>query len=953
MKIRTHYILFILIIINLCFGCRKQPFNDSSHTGNREIQTALDTCSSIASTQILLEKYQQEGNLYGQMMALKRLGKSYRNKADFGEAIKMHEKEFRIATQLHDTSAMIQALNELGTNFRRIGVLEDASDYHYKALALAEKVEDTTYTAQKNKVVSLNGLGNVMLTLGNYTAAETVFRRAMAGEKKLKSALGQAINAANIGAIFDRKEQYDSAYYYYTLSLRYNREAKSDLGISLCYGYLGSLNEKKGEYIEARQNYEKAYQIMTKNVDSWHWLESCISLARINMVENRHAEALKYLEKAKETATDIKSIEHLSEIYDLYYRLYKSESNYPKALDCFIKRQAYQDSVKNEKNIMAINNLRVNYEREKGHREVIAANNNLTAERKAKHLILIGGLVIFLLLSVLLATLAYLLRMRIRAQRAMREVERMRTSFFTNVTHEFRTPLTVILGMTERLHRTDLKSDEREESLHTLEKQGQVLLRLINQLLDMSKVMSKEYTPQWCEGNIVIFLRTAIETYKPYAAQKNIHLVLNSKETETIIDFVPEYWEKILRNLLSNALKYTPHNGEINVSLTPQGKEVVWTVSDSGKGITSTDLPHLFDEFYRGADSHRFTGSGIGLAFVRQMVNVMGGTISAANKPEGGAIFSIRLPRHSKLICMKPHQETKPTFDSTPDKIEISTFATDISATEYSTTTERTTPARQDSDNGRPIILIVEDNEDIANYEASILKKEYQLEYATNGKEGFEKALDTVPDLIITDLMMPDTDGYTLTEQVRASELLNHIPVIVVTAKCTEDDRLVGWKKGVDVYLTKPFKAEELVVCVKKLLQKQQLLREKFSNAPNILEAKKEIEILSPVDKLFLDRCDRWIAEQVNSRMLSSETLADKMCISRSQLNRKIKAITGENTAAYILLFRMNHACQLLTSTQLTIGEIADRCGFEDQSHFARCFKQQYGTSPSLYRKDK
>ena len=201
--------------------------------------------------------------------------------------------------------------------------------------------------------------------------------------------------------------------------------------------------------------------------------------------------------------------------------------------------------------------------------------------------------------------------------------------------------------------------------------------------------------------------------------------------------------------------------------------------------------------------------------------------------------------------------------------------------------------------------------------------------------------------------MMPDTDGYTLTEQVRASELLNHIPVLVVTAKCTEDDRLVGWKKGVDVYLTKPFKAEELVVCVKKLLQKQQLLREKFSNAPNILEAKKEIEILSPVDKLFLDRCDRWIAEQVNSRMLSSETLADKMCISRSQLNRKIKAITGENTAAYILLFRMNHACQLLTSTQLTIGEIADRCGFEDQSHFARCFKQQYGTSSRLYRKDK
>ena len=244
----------LFLAITLCACCTHRSADEGILKQKEAAQAVIDSCRTADDTQAALQKFKAEKNPYGQMLALKKLGKTYRNQANFGEAIRVSEEAYRIAEQLKDTSAMIQNLNDLGTNFRRMGVLQKASDYHYRALTLAEKVEDTTYTSQKNKVVALNGLGNVLLTLENYTAAEAAFKRAMAGEKKLGSELGQAINAANIGAIFDHKEQYDSAYHYYQQSLHHNQAAHSDLGIALCHGYFGSLNEKQGKYKEARED---------------------------------------------------------------------------------------------------------------------------------------------------------------------------------------------------------------------------------------------------------------------------------------------------------------------------------------------------------------------------------------------------------------------------------------------------------------------------------------------------------------------------------------------------------------------------------------------------------------------------------------------------------------------------------------------------------------------------
>ena len=927
--------LYILIAgLSILFACRKSDSPPYSEEARKEIDSILQKNRNADSLLIFLDSFKVANNMYGQVATYGQLGKVYRENASFDDAIQYHKKGLEMATQMNDTLEIVKALNNLGTNYRRIGILTEASEYHFRALGLIEKMKGRTYDIKKNRLVAMNGIGNIYLSLGNNNAAERVFRNSLAGEKELNSALGQAINTANLGFIFESREEYDSAYIYFKQSLSYNQQAKSDLGISLCYNHFGNLHEKKGELDEALANYHKAYDIMKGKSDHWHWLESCISMARVLLKLNNPALAQTYLSQARKTARDINSFEHLSAIHKLDYIYFLGQNDCQRALESYIQSQAYADSVKNEESINHLQNLRIKYEIEKNAHEIDLVKKNFIEEQRNKRIILAVSILILLMTCSVIAFLWYALRMRSKTNRTLRQVEQIRTGFFTNITHEFRTPLTVILGLVEQMRNNDVSKDETERYLNSIQRQGNNLLELVNQLLDMSKLMAKADRKQWYRGNIVAFIRMTLDSYREYACSQYINLLFIPESNTIEMDFIPEYFNKIMRNLLSNALKYTPANGIIRIEMKKDKSLLRLQVFNTGNEIPEEEIPRLFDTFYQGSNNEKQIGTGIGLPYTRQMVESMNGNIKVYNKKGEGVVFSVYIPLDQDSIERLPWIDSANVTERIRGKNDL----------------EKIQIKNNDAENSLyPSILIVEDNPDISFYISTLLKGKYHLNYASDGKEGIDKAKKYMPDLILTDLMMPGMDGYMLCHEIRQSEILNHIPIVIITAKSSDADRIRGLEEGADAYLIKPFNAEELLVRVEKLLEQRRQLRDKFSKA--LQEGSAQNVELSSRDRDFLNRLTSIIHSHLADKDLNADFIADKMCMSRTQLNRKIRSIADYTATTYILQIRMEKAKRLLASTEQAIGDIATTCGFEDTSYFTRVFKQMFNVTPSQYRK--
>jgi signal transduction histidine kinase/DNA-binding response OmpR family regulator len=893
---------------------------------------------SIDSLEVLLDRFVVDENKLGIMIGQRELGKLYRENNRFDDAIETSLNGLKVARELEDTLEIIQALNNTGTNFRRIGALEEASSYHYEALEYCETYSDKTSPAAiKNRNVTLNGIGNIQLTLGNNEAAEKVFREALLGEQKVDSSVGQAINYANIGATFESGGMVDSARYYYSQSMEYNRKAKSNLGISLCHNHFGRLYEKEKKWDKALLEYQSAYDIMKYSTDKWHWLESCLALARTYFFTGDKPNANKYLTEAHETATDIKSLEHLSEVYKLNYQILERQGNFREALRNYQLFHLYADSLLNTKNYIHLQNTIVKFERKKRDLDIATVSKNYERKRRFTQSLIYSATGLIVISLIALLALLYALKMRTKNQRMLQKTEKIRTNFFTNITHEFRTPLTVILGLGEQLESGQLKK-EREimAAGSVIMRQGNSFLELINQLLDISRIQSTIGKADWRTGNVVILIQMLVESFEMQARNQNIDLRFVTAETTVIMDFVPHYVKKMMCNLIANALKYTPEGGKVYISSRRKNNEIEIRVVDTGCGIHPEDLPNIFKPFFQGENSRMPTSSGVGLSLVHQIVKAMSGNITVVTALDKGSAFTLVLPlRHGtekwatwippEIMTACRKQRNTPQLVETPDHHAV-------------------------EDNSKETVLIAEDNSDVLFYIGSQFGKKYHLLFAKDGEEAFEKAENFIPDLIITDIRMPVMDGYELCRKIRASELVNHIPVIILTAKGNEEDRIKGIEAGAEAYLTKPFNSEELNVLAVKLLEIRKVLREKFSQALN--EGTEANIQLTTAQQNFLTKLTDMVYAQMIKGEIDVENLASNMAMSRSQLNRKMIAITGYNISNYILRIRMSKAKRLLDADILTpIGEIALECGFTDMGYFSRTFKHLFHMTPSQYRK--
>lgn len=785
---------------------------------------AAQVADSIHDIDILLEyadKYVKLKEKRAEEIIRENIGKLYRDRSQFEEAIMQHDSAIALAKMTNDTLHWIKALNQQGTNFRRMGDMEEASKLHYQALELCDaQINDTSYTSKKNRVVTINGLGNVLLSMANYDEAEKMFRQALAGEQSLNSPLGQAINYANIGSIFEHKNQLDSARIYYNKSMEMNKVADNATGIGLCYQYLGQIDEQEGNYDAAQKNYLTSFQISVPTGDSWHWLEASIALSKLYIKTENIDSARKYVDITMMTAEYIQSKEHRATAYLLGSQFEGKWGTLAREHYLYKRWHEVRDSVLNEKNYNQMQNLRVNYEAKRRGAEVEQAKHEAKMEQTMRMMITGVGLLILLVMSGITISLIRVNHIRNKSNLALqsandalkqadeelrqadeelKQADRERQAFYRDIAHRFRTPLTVVIGMTQQLREHINKDDSQAQGdFKAVERQNNELLRLVNEMM---------------------------------------HKLQPNASTATV----------------------TVSGGELHI------------------GNLSGDYDNDIDND------------------------------NSANNDE------------------------------------------------------ENTEAIVNADGSKPLILLAEDNEDVARYQCELLERNgYRVNWAVDGMMALELIKEEMPKLVITDVMMPKMDGLELCRNIRKNEETSHLPLIVVTARVEDRDRMKGLEAGAEVYLTKPFLGKELLLNIKNLLEQREKLRQKFGVEvpPQIIQPIQSgnVELVPDnYDEDSAKQFQKMVNEVIDGNMsdptFSSTTLAAHMCLSRSQLNRRINAELGTDTTHYIRERRLEHACKMLKKSDLTIMDIQIACGFDSPGYFSRVFKQKFDMSPSEFRK--
>lgn len=581
--------------------------------------------------------------------------------------------------------------------------------------------------------------------------------------------------------------------------------------------------------------------------------------------------------------------------------------------------------------------------------------NEYLSRYSAQTMFLYACLIILLLFAALLAIIvrAYWTknRMNMELSRQKKKLEEQRDQlislskqleeathaklvFFTNVSHDFRAPLTLVADPVEQLLEDKALTPRQQSLLKVVHKNVHILLRLVNQILDFRKYENDKLELVRANMNLRVQLQEWSHSFQTLALKKHIHFVLevNDDRADYLMAVDAEKMERVYFNLLSNAFKFTPENGTITVTLSTLTKEeggryARLVVADTGSGISVQHIRHIFDRFYQIDVNH--AGSGIGLALAKAFVELHGGEITADSVEGKGTVFTVDIPM---TVVEEPSadlvQEPRITQQTVVEELE------DMETEE------------QIPDENKECILIIDDNADVRDYVKSLLKEEYTVIEAPDGRAGLKKAMKYVPDAIICDVMMPVMDGLECCRKLKTELQTSHIPVMLLTACSLDEQRIQGFECGADSYISKPFNSKLLLVRLRNLMDNHKRLKQFFGDKTTLSK-----ESVSDVDKGFVDRFRELIEENLADSELSVEDLGSKMGLSRVQLYRKIKALTNYSPNELVRIARLKKAASLLASSEKTISEITYEVGFTSPSYFTKCYKEYFGESPTDFLK--
>lgn len=805
--------------------------------------------------------------------------------SDYANAIKYGKAVLEIDKNIGDKSAVSSDLNNLAAIYLASKRPDEALSFALKALHNSKATGDSLRIAIRMGMIS-----EIYQTLGDHNNALSFAEQAYRIDLKQGRVDKVAIRLCQMAAPLFSMKLYDKAENCLLRALPELKKSGNIQSYSIACNQLGSLALAQNDHSKAAMYFNMALPFFSGQGDFFN--------------ESKTREGLYKTLKQSDPAL---ATEHLERLCLLKDSLYSREMQ-----DAVSE---YNAKYKNEE-------LRLKYEYE---------------GRQRNSIVKISVLTMLLAISVIVLLL-YINRQRKQKIAIVKQSELMRANFFTNITHEFRTPLTVLLSAAQEIIRRSPENSETLRNASDIMRHGRELLNLINQLLDIAKMTSaKMPETEWKYGNIVEFIKILCESHGAYASENGVELVYAPQEECVEMNFNPDCILKIVQNLISNAVKFSKPGDKVIIITKVKNRSFQMCIRDEGLGMTAEQKENIFKPFYQAPGESFNIGTGIGLPLVKLAVEIMKGDIKVFTAPGEGTEYIITLPMDKTSVLSVPSDMSDYYCKAVSETAKASMPTDDSCDT-------------KGDDSDVIHILIIEDNMEVAQYMKRQLNPEYRYYFATNGNEGLEKAKHIVPDLIITDVMMPGMDGFELCRLVRASELLNHIPVIMVTARATMEDRLRGLEAGADAYLEKPFHADELYMRVEKLLELRQLLLQKYTNAVKKGE-EPDISFMSEVSKTFIAKFTDAVRCAIEKGKIDYDALAYDMCMSRANLNRKIKSITGFSTTDFILHVRINHAKQLLDTTDESISDIAAKCGMGSDSYFCTIFKKATGTTPLQYKK--
>ncbi len=940
-----------ILLSSLLFSCRH--VRDEHHeydVRHAQLDSVMNTIGDVDSLEALARQSHEQNDRQSEMLALRHKGDLLRLQSRYIEAIDVHKRGLEIAVDMNDTIEMAMALNSLGDDHRRLGELSDANGYYFDVLKLCDQYSDQQRDQiYRANAMSLFGISNIEMEMNNYAVADSLLHVALRYQEQLGSNIGMAMNYGALGRIKCDINEIDSAWYYLRKSQEYNQLAGNDKGVALCHLHYGELYESESNFYHAVKEYMIAYDALKSFGDIWHVIDVCLALSRVHVLLGEEDTAQTYLMEAEADARRIGTKEYEAEAHLIHYQLSLLQGNTKEALEHYVSSNELMDSIYGNQKSEIIRNQRNDYQKSRMSGEMDLLNRDLHHLKRTNTMQLLFVLLLLLMATGIIAALIYAVRVRARTQRLMRQVEETRSLFFTNVVHQLRTPLTAIMGVIDRIigdDKNNTYSAQQQENREIIERQGKNLLMLVDRILEVGNVRSTIKELDWRTCDAVTFMHMVLESYRDSCMERHIELTYAPCENSVDIDTVPRYLNTIVSSLIENAINYSHEFGKITVTTRVDKDTLIIRVADNGMGISKDDLPHVFEPFYRSAVAESLVeGVGIGLTVVRDMTMALGGIVAVDSMKDHGSVFTVKLPCH--------HADgVKKRFEGNIKEL------LNVGKGHQHRLNERDRLVDETPQSGLPLVLVVEDHVDVARLVGLVLGNKYQLHYATDGEQGYAKALDLKPDLIITDVKMPLMDGVELCRQLRRTQQLCHIPIIILSARNADADRVRGIEAGADAYLVKPFVSEELRTWVVNLLENRKRLRAAFATggatadgddaavtAASVIGNEDESKFLesfaNEVDKHFTD-----------GTKIDFDKLALVFKMGESQLRHKIQVLTGKNVPAYITQLRMEKAMRLLQNSpaDTLIGDIAAQCGIQDVAYFSRVFRHYYGMTPTQAR---
>lgn len=885
----------------------------------------------------------KSGYKKGMAMALHLRGFTHEDKGEYDKAMDLFQQELDIFLELKDLKEQATALTNIGSAWSSMGRQDSAVTYYLKAMTIDEMRGDSFGVSLHH-----NNIGAIYSDEGVFDKALEHFNKALAMRQAMKLERKYAQCYSYLATLYGRMKHFDKAEAYGKTGIEYALKFNN---LSLA----GIIANTLGSNYNDQKKYAEALPWLEKTVEYWQPLNNELydTYAFYNLAEayaglGNASRALEYADKGFEIVKRL----NLDFQYELYYKvyaqIYEVKGDMQLAYDWYKKYVAVADSIFRQDNTKKVAQMEAQYQVQKKEAQLVKQQLEIEKQSGQKRIILFTSLGLLLLT---VATFQYFRsKQRLKQREAelqarlnetetkrLQELDAVKSTFFANISHEFRTPLTLIMSPVEQMMDGTLKGDV-SKYYRIIHRNGKRLLHLVNDMLDLSKLESGKLKLQVATGRIDAFTRATAGAFESLAARQQVDLIIETSAKEEVCYFDRPKLESMLSNLISNAFKFTGEGGKVKVTEEKRGVNTIFTITDTGIGMSPQQVEHLFDRFSQTTVSELQHGSGIGLALARELAILHGGDISVQSEEGRGSVFTLTVRTDKDFF--KADEITseaipimaEPSYSQLPTEPSKSEMVTPTSMHEVLNSADL------------PVVLVVEDNPDVRGYISDIISGTYKVVTAEHGKIGLEKALDQLPDLIITDIMMPEMDGTQLCSHLKENEKTSHIPVVMLTARADQADRLEGLHTGADDYLIKPFQAQELLARVKNLIEQRRKLQAYYRKTISGFAMPPGEE--QSLEAKFLGKVRAAVEDNLDDENFSVVELGKIVGMSRSQLHRKLTALTGFSPNEVIRNMRLEYARRLLESKSGTVSEIAYRSGFSSPAYFVKCFREYFGQTP-------